>query len=214
MMKKGSVIRFNSIPVKTDECNIKARLGHRKGFTEFDTDEQGFLDNVIATAKMLCTLKGALIRLDIIEKGNSFIKAEGGYTFRSADLALFLEKSDEILLIAATAGKSITDRISKEIRNGDGALAASLDAAASQIADDALDWIMEYVNIRLKKEDGILTRRRYSPGYGDLDLSNQKLVYEIMGLEKLGIEITDAYILIPEKSVIAITGIERTVNNG
>jgi len=65
----------------------------------------------------------------------------------------------------------------------------------------------------LLREGRCLTRRRYSPGYGDLALSNQKIIYDALGLEKLGLTLTERFLLIPEKSVLAIAGIEhRTAN--
>lgn len=49
---------------------------------------------------------------------------------------------------------------------------------------------------------------RYSPGYGDLPLTNQKIIFDILNLERLGLRITERFMLVPEKSVIAIAGVE------
>ena len=49
---------------------------------------------------------------------------------------------------------------------------------------------------------------RYSPGYGDLELYNQDIFYRLLNLENWGVEITENYMLIPEKTVTAIVGIE------
>jgi len=60
----------------------------------------------------------------------------------------------------------------------------------------------------IRREGKKLTKMRYSPGYGDLPLSNQKLIYDVLNLERLGISITERFMLVPEKSVIAIAGVE------
>ncbi|HBF33507.1 TPA: methionine synthase, partial [Candidatus Sumerlaeota bacterium] len=74
--------------------------------------------------------------------------------------------------------------------------------------DAGLDWLEEFVEKLLAREGRCLTRRRYSPGYGDLALSNQKIIYDALGLQKFGLELTERFLLIPEKSVLAIAGVE------
>jgi len=61
----------------------------------------------------------------------------------------------------------------------------------------------------LRKEGRLLTKHRYSPGYGDLPLEYQKDLFALLQLDKLGVAITERCLLVPEKSVIAISGIER-----
>ncbi|MBR4376039.1 MAG: methionine synthase, partial [Spirochaetia bacterium] len=47
----------------------------------------------------------------------------------------------------------------------------------------------------------------FSPGYGDFDLKNQRIFYSLLHLEQFGIHLTESYMLVPEKSVIAMTGV-------
>jgi cobalamin-dependent methionine synthase I len=117
-----------------------------------------------------------------------------------------LEKSREAVLMAATAGKTAMAARDSEIKAGNGSAALIIDAVASETADAGLDWIQEFLNGQLARQGRKLTNR-YSPGYGDLDLSAQKIIYDALDLEKIGISITDRFILAPEKSVLAIAGI-------
>jgi hypothetical protein len=88
--------------------------------------------------------------------------------------------------------------------------AVVLDAAASEIVDAALDWIMAYCNQGLRREGKMLMNTRYSAGYGDLALDSQRAFYRLLGLERLGVSMTDTCILVPEKSVTAVTGVVAT----
>jgi len=54
-----------------------------------------------------------------------------------------------------------------------------------------------------------LTRMRFSPGYGDLSLENQKLFFKALELEKMGMKLTESLMMFPEKSVTAIAGVEN-----
>ena len=85
-----------------------------------------------------------------------------------------------------------------------------LDAAASEITDAALDWIAGYFDQILRRERKRLLHARYSAGYGDLLLENQRTMHRLLTLEKIGVTITESCILIPEKSVTAITGIRQS----
>jgi hypothetical protein len=84
-----------------------------------------------------------------------------------------------------------------------------LDSVASQTADAALDWIVQMLNKIFAREGKKLTKHRYSPGFGDLPLSYQKEIFEALKLYKLNMSITEKFMLVPEKSVIAIAGVEE-----
>ena len=77
-----------------------------------------------------------------------------------------------------------------------------------ETADAGLDWLMDFINKMLRKEGKKLTEQRFSPGYGDLPLANQRLIYDLLKLERLGLKLTEKCMLIPEKSVLAIAGVE------
>jgi len=76
------------------------------------------------------------------------------------------------------------------------------------MADNALSWIINYFNRQLSRESKQLTSKRFSAGYGDFSLENQKIIYDVLKLEQLGISLSDKYMLIPEKSVTAVVGIK------
>jgi cobalamin-dependent methionine synthase I len=66
---------------------------------------------------------------------------------------------------------------------------------------------MDYINQLIRREKKTLLPRRFSAGYADFDLSNQKIIYQLLALEKIGVRITNECILLPEKSVTAISGL-------
>ncbi len=59
-------------------------------------------------------------------------------------------------------------------------------------------------------ESGERIRPRFSPGYGDLPLSLQKNIFNILECEKrLGLTLNDSLMISPTKSVTAIVGIYK-----
>lgn len=199
---------FKVIPVSPSKELILVRLGYRKGVTELDSNYLSLLNKGIKKGSTLCRPAGAYTRISIVERSGEFIKLENGIEFRDSGLLRLLENSREVVLMASTVGKKIVEVIYDEVKKGDAAMGLILDSTASQTADAVLDWMMAFLNRMLEREGKKLTRHRYSPGYGGLQLSMQKPLFETLELKALDMELTDKYMLVPEKSVIAIAGIE------
>ena len=124
----------------------------------------------------------------------------------SASLGRFLSSSSKALIMGITAGSAVTELIDKyQIENMTKAVV--LDAAAGEIVDAGFDYIVSLLNRELARESGRLLSKRFSPGYGDLTLNAQGDFFRLLDMEKLGVTLTDSFILKPRKSVIAITEI-------
>jgi len=85
------------------------------------------------------------------------------------------------------------------------AQAAVLDVVASEAVEGLADAVNKMINDRASKE-GYETVMRFSPGYGDWDVSDQKKIFDILEMDKLGIELTESYLMVPEKTITAIVG--------
>jgi len=203
---------FDSIHVPTQEEDILRRLGYREGKTQLTAQQKEEARRYIEDALSLINLKGAGIRIPVQERKTSEIVLSTGVTFESIDLSAFLEGCPEIVLMGATAGSDIVDAIGKDSAEDNLTRAVVFDAVASEVADAALGWIVNYYNQKLRREEKRLTLKRFSAGYHDFLLENQKIIYDILQLHRIGVSINERFILMPEKSVTAIAGIENMVN--
>jgi hypothetical protein len=202
------VLFFESISIPVPRKNIYRRLGFVKGVTEVPTSQQEEIERYIGHASSLIHLKGAGLRMPITEIKGARIILPDGAEFESRQLAKFLANCDEIVLMGATAGREIMHAIEEDAAGANVTRGIVLDAAASEIVDASLDWIVDYFNQSLRRENRRLLGKRYSAGYGDLFLETQKTMYRLLQLNRIGIEITESCMLVPEKSVTAITGIK------
>ncbi|MFH1768789.1 MAG: methionine synthase [Candidatus Omnitrophota bacterium] len=210
-MKENSInIKvFDSIPFSAPPDKIYSRLGYVKGVTKISKGQDGLIKKYIGQARELIRLKGAAVRVPIEKVDSGEITLSGRISFRSKALAKFLVNCKEVLIMAATAGEEVVKAIDKNFQGKDMTLAVVFDAVASQEVDQSLAWIMNCFNISLAAEGKCLTPRRFSAGYGDFSLDNQKIIYDTLRLKRLGISLTGEYILVPEKSVTAIAGIKQ-----
>ena len=72
-----------------------------------------------------------------------------------------------------------------------------------------IEEVCDGIEDELKKQ-GMTLRSRYSPGYFDLDITENKKLFEIMDITKrIGLTITGTCQMVPSKSVTAFIGIEN-----
>ena len=198
---------FDPIVIPPPRMGIFKRLGYRKDVTRLTFQQEKETEGYIDEALSLIHLRGAARRVAIKEKTPTCVALESGEVLDSRKLAAFLDDCTEVLLMGAAAGGEVTEAIRIDSAGDRLTRAVVLDAAASEMVDAALDWIMGYFRHALRRESKILMSKRYSAGYGDFLLSNQKMLFRLLQLDAIGMEITEYCILVPEKSVTAVTGI-------
>jgi len=203
---------FNRIPVTLPEKEIFARLKYNIHKTEIDDESRKKIISAINKGFALCEPKGAWTRSSILERSDESLTFENGIIIKSKSIVNLLSNSDAAVFFSATAGSAIVEISAESFKNGDGASAVIYDAVGSETAEAAVDWINTYISRELKRRGESLTAMRFSPGYGDFLLENQRHFFELLKLEDFGVKLTERYIFIPEKTVTAIAGIEtRTV---
>jgi hypothetical protein len=202
------LITFERITIEPPLQAIYRRLGYRKGRTQLKHDESKALGESIEQARSLIALKGAARRLPILSKDSRQIRLLGNQGLESVHLAALLANSQEVLLMGATAGATVIEAIRADTAADNLSRAVVLDAAASETVDAALDWMEAFFTRQLRREGRQLTKSRFSCGFGDLALKNQRLFYDLLDLKQFGVTLSEQYILEPEKSVTAVAGIE------
>ncbi len=197
---------FESINITVPKEKIYKRLGYTKGVTEISLKQGKEFEQHIEDAISLLKLKAGSIRILIEKKDALKVNLSGGVIFESRLLASLVKDCDEILCMGATAGSKIIKFIQNN-QTTNLTKSAIYDAVASEYVDGCFQWIQDYFNQNLIREAKQLIQKRISCGYGDFLLGYQKIMYDILKLKDLGINITEKFILIPEKSATAVSGI-------
>ncbi len=200
---------FDSIKVIPPQKRIYSRLGYKWGKTQLTSRGENLLKECIEKGVSLVEIKGVAVRKLVQVSGKDIIQVSDKVRFKSEALFKFLSGCKELLIMGATAGDEIMNLIKDLTDNKELSKAIIFDAFASETVDEALSWIMDFFNHELRRENKRVTTRRFSAGYRDLSLENQKTIYDILNMKKLGVEITESFLLKPEKSVTAIAGIKE-----
>jgi hypothetical protein len=198
---------LEKIPINLPEKEIFSRLKYNIHKTEIDDENKKRIISIIKYGFAFCEPKGAWIRIKISQIGVGSVIFENGITLESKSIADFLKKSDSALFLFATAGPKIVEIIENSFKNGDNSGSVIYDAVGSEIAEAAIDWLNEYVKKELMRNGESLTGMRFSPGYGDFLLENQRYFFDLLNMKDFGVSLNEKYIFSPEKTVTGLVGV-------
>lgn len=185
-MNKAEILRYMRTSSKTQDERILA-----------------LVDNAIEQVERTVRPK-TLYRIFDCEVLDDEIKV-GGYTFKSKRLADNLRGCKRVVIFGATLGTEC-DRLIKTSSATDIALAMAVQCTSAQKIEEVCDKLEE----QIKAEHSVSLRSRYSPGYFDLDITEQKKVFSLLELTKrIGLTLTDTMEMLPTKSVTAFIGVEN-----
>ena len=126
---------------------------------------------------------------------------------KSVKLRNNLEGCSAVVLFAATVGSGM-DRMIRRFEKSDPQMGLLLQGLGAERVESLCDLFNAEVDAAAQSL-GHMTRRRFSPGYGDLPIEVQKEFLPLLDAERrLGIILSDSYLMTPSKSVTAIIGIE------
>lgn len=119
-----------------------------------------------------------------------------------------LARSVSAAVLAVTAGPAIEEASAAHFRAGRYTEGLLLDAAATAIAEHLADQLDGYIQSEARRT-GRQTAWRYSPGYGDWPVTQQRALCALIGASRIGVSVTDHAMLVPRKSVTAVIGLSR-----
>lgn len=132
-----------------------------------------------------------------------------GTELKSTALKKNLDGCEEAIIFASTIGAE-TDRFISAQFAISPANAIIADAIATATVEHYCDMLFKELGLCFEKEE-LFLRPRFSPGYGDLTLDNQKFFIEQTDASKrCGIYLTRSMMLTPAKSITGITGLSKT----
>lgn len=185
-MNKAEILRYMRTNSKTTDERILALVDHAVSQIESNVKPK------------------TLYRIFDCRVDGNGVEIEGMY-FKSQRLAQNLSGCRQVVLFGATLGTEC-DRLIKIASATDIATAMALQAAAASKIEEVCDSLEESI----KAQHGVQLCQRYSPGYFDLDISEQKKVFQLLELTKrIGLTLTDTCEMVPTKSVTAFIGIKN-----
>lgn len=129
---------------------------------------------------------------------------ENEFLLAGKDIRTLLKDSSEVVLFAATLGVE-AERFLQRAQIRDMAQAVILDACADSAIENVCDHFCEDLSSLVRP---LFLTDRCSPGYGDLPLSHQSVLFDMLDVtRRIGVTLTESGLMLPQKSVTALIGI-------
>lgn len=160
---------------------------------QLDTCEALLMD----TARPLVTWQLYDLLPDMTLSGTSF-------TLQGEQVRRLLKQCDKVVLLAATLGLE-AETLLRRAQKRSMMDAILLDAMGSAAIENVCDNLCADLAKQLAPR--YLTVR-FSPGYGDMPLSQQRQLFDTLDVtRRIGVTLTDSALMAPQKSVTALMGV-------
>jgi len=111
----------------------------------------------------------------------------------------FLRDLDAVVLCLVTIGPALEEVVKAHHHAGELSRSLVLNAYGSAAVEVAADAANEIIRRDVERRE-LLCSRRFSPGYGGWDVSEQRWILEVLEAERLGVSLTDGCMMVPHKS--------------
>ncbi|MDD5016033.1 MAG: vitamin B12 dependent-methionine synthase activation domain-containing protein [Atribacterota bacterium] len=115
-----------------------------------------------------------------------------------------------LVLGVATIGSSLENKVFELFSQGEYPKAIALDAVGT-VSVRFLSNYMRSLVCQEAKEQNLQTTKYFSPGSGDWDISQQKNIFQIIPVDKIGVKLTESYMMVPQKSLSWVMGIGKNI---
>lgn len=186
------------------------------GYTDPDSILEPVIDSILEVmrkAEDSSDIKGGYIVTDdlIIDSKNKRIFSHDHWFETKQIVTHQLRRSEKAAWFICTAGEALSSYSREQTNAGDLVKGYTADVLANIIVEKALDFIQATLKDEVAK-NGLKITNRYSPGYCDWDITEQKKLFQIFPEKYLDISLTESCLMIPIKSVSGVVGIGKEVH--
>jgi len=152
--------------------------------------------------------KSIYTRVGIRQLRDECIELNNGFILRMANSAQVWGGAECLGIAICTIDSTLERRVSELFAEGEYPMAVMLDSVGSV----AVEGVVDYVNAhfcQLAADMNMGTGPRLSPGYGEWELTDQQVIFEILPGAEIGVRINEDCIMLPQKSVSFCVGMGR-----
>lgn len=214
LVRKGGngcmVKAMKAFEIEIDKDEVCRYLGYRNGQGP-NSSISSVMDEEIDEAYQLIQPWCCYQLMNIRQIRQPRIILEDGLTITSVVLSRILYPCHQIAIFLATIGQNLEDRVTHLMDEEQMLRATVLDAVGSEAAEKTVGYLQERLG-ELAAADGTETTLRYSPGYCDWDITQQRVLFQAMNSAPLTLTLTENCLMVPRKSVSGVIGLGQFGN--
>jgi len=170
------------------------------------------VNEYLENATQLIDVSYSYIIRDVEWVQNSITFIEGSIIFKSQVIARLLERCEKVAVFALTIGNHLGEMVCQLARDKFVLQASVLDAVGSIAVEKVADFVQDRIS-EVAGARGLCTSRRFSPGYCDWNIGQQRMLFWALGGDTGGIRLNGRCLMIPQKSISGIIGIGSCNSN-
>ena len=195
----------NRVDIEIDRQRVLLSIGYR-------TDRKpsarivSLIDEHMENAHQLMEPAYSYIIKDIEAVRRSCVFLDGSIVFESEVMARLMEQCKMVTVFLVTIGSRLEKMVLRLAEDGLVLESAVLDAIGSV----ATETVAEFVHGRIEEvahAQGLRVSRRFSPGYCDWAIRQQKKIFRAMDGNSMGVRLTKECLMVPRKSISGVIGI-------
>ena len=191
------------------EDAILSRLGRNRYLSVMDQELSVKLRLAMQKAFARLRPRGRWKLLRIVCKNAGEVVLDDLWKIKSRKFAEFVQSADYLYLSAVTIGSELPQTMEQAQSAGNMFEAAVFDAVGSECADLAIELLQKIAAAELLRNGWLLSQRRFSAGYGGVELFHQQEIFKQLELEDMQMSLTESFIIQPEKSVTAFAVVNK-----
>jgi len=194
------------------DVDIEIDKKHVCHYTGYDADYKlsarisSLIDDYAEHAHYLINPSYTYIIRDVEWARGSISFVRNSIIFKSQVITELLEHCHQVAVFLVTIGEYLEETAYQLAKDGLILQATVLDA----IGSDAVEKLADFVQDRIREvanTKGLVTSQRFSPGYCDWNIGQQRMLFWALNGNTLGIHLTGECLMIPQKSISGIIGI-------
>lgn len=196
----------HSLPIQPimERKNVIQRLGGRKG-RAFSRALRNKVHDGARTLYRLMNPRLLFIKERIKKAEGGRVYLDGGITLRSPKLSRVLRDSEEMVCFITTIGGEVDSEINTMMRQGHLSDAFVMDALGSVAVESVAEQFHRLMQSQYGENDKAVTLR-FSPGYCDWPVEEQRKLFQLFDSNTAGIELKESCLMMPRKSISAVFG--------
>jgi len=192
---------------------------YQKTYQIFNIQDQDILNYLNKREKHPLLLEKAnkkeiFSRLDELKlKAQFLLQPQSIYRiFNQSDLPTreCFEEAKKVALVIVTLGKALPEEVNNLMISGKYLDGVILDAIGSAGVEYLVNIVESEIH-KLAEYSKLECSRRYSPGYCNWDLRDQKLIFKLLPAHKIEVHLTIGYLMVPIKSISFVINIAKNI---
>ncbi|MDR3330891.1 MAG: hypothetical protein LBS47_01435 [Endomicrobium sp.] len=205
------LLKFLVPTVKISYTKLLIRLGYLHAKTKLTYKIACLIKENLNLAQKLIVPKVTVV-FENVMMNQEFVSFKDGYEIVSSNVANLLKNSFKAYGVGITIGGALEKRRDEFFKKKATFNALIMDAAGSVAAEETMMLVNMQIKFYEEKLGNALTKR-YSPGYGDWILDDNRNFLNWIDAESIGIDLNESCHMKPEKSISALIGVIKNIKD-